>query len=442
MSEKSLGWFGIARLGLVQTSLGSIVVLTTSTINRVMIVELSMLAIIPGLLVAWHYGLQVLRPRWGHGSDNGGKRTPWIIGGMATLALGGFLASVSVWLAGSLFWAGLALAAFAFTLIGIGVGAAGTSLLVLLAETVKQDRRGAAATVVWTMMIAGFILTTVVAGRFLDPFSLPRLVAVAGSVTLIAFILSSLSVWGIENAHAQKVEPKPESEKVKFGDALRDVWQDVDARRFAIFIFISMLAYSAQDLILEPFAGLLFNFTPGQSTALSGTQNGGVLAGMILVGVASSFANRAKALTLRNWTVFGCLCSALALAGLVAAAVVGNSWPLKQNVFALGFSNGMFAVAAIGSMFSAAAGQSSREGIRMGLFGASQAIAFAAGGVVGTVIADILKYFTHSNATSYGTVFGIEAALFILSALLAMRLGRTQTTTTNPLVLVAQHDLG
>ena len=96
MPTKTLGWLGIARFGLAQASLGSIVVLTTTTINRVMVVELSMLAIVPGLLVAWHYGLQVLRPRWGHGSDNGGKRTPWILGGMATLAVGGFLAAVCV----------------------------------------------------------------------------------------------------------------------------------------------------------------------------------------------------------------------------------------------------------------------------------------------------------------------------------------------------------
>ncbi len=442
MADKNLGWFGIARLGLVQTSLGAIVVLTTSTINRVMIVELSFLAIIPGLLVAWHYALQVLRPRWGHGSDNGGTRTPWIIGGMAVLAVGGLLAAVSVWLAASLFWAGIALAAVAFTLIGIGVGAAGTSLLVLLAETVEQERRGAAATVVWTMMIAGFILTTVLAGHFLDPFSLPRLVVVATAVTLTALVVSSCAVWGIENAHTKKTKTTPTAEKINFKEALIDVWQDSDARHFAIFVFTSMLAYSAQDLILEPFAGFIFNFTPGQSTSLSGTQNTGVLIGMLVVGVASTFAGRVKILTLRNWTVFGCLCSALSLIGLVAAAKLGEAWPLKLNVFVLGFSNGMFAVAAIGSMFSAAAGQSSREGIRMGLFGAAQAIAFAAGGFVGTVIVDILKFFTHSNAVSYGTVFGLEAALFIYSALLALRLGGRDVAAVNPFVLTAQHDLG
>ena len=37
-----LSWFGIVRLGLVQTGLGAVVVLTTSTLNRVMVVELAL----------------------------------------------------------------------------------------------------------------------------------------------------------------------------------------------------------------------------------------------------------------------------------------------------------------------------------------------------------------------------------------------------------------
>ncbi len=441
MIEKSLGWLGIARLGLVQTALGAIVVLTTSTINRVMIVELSFLAVIPGVLVAWHYALQILRPKWGHGSDTGGKRTPWIIGGMAILAFGGFLAAVSVWLASTLFWAGIALAALAFTFIGIGVGAAGTSMLVLLAETVDHTKRAAAATIVWTMMIVGFIVTTVSAGHFLDPFSMQRLVAVAAAVTAIAFVVSTLAVWGIENRHAIAKTSATSKQKPPFATALKSVWQDVEARTFAIFIFISMLGYSAQDLILEPFAGLVFNFTPGQSTSLSGTQNMGVLLGMLLVGAAATWFGRAKGLALRNWSIAGCLGSALALAGLVAAARIGADWPLKANVFALGFANGVFAVAAIGSMFTAAMGHKSQEGVRMGLFGASQAIAFGAGGFVGTLLADILKLYTQSNAISYGTVFGIEAALFIVSAFIAMRIG-VKRVEANPFVLAAQHDLG
>ena len=97
---KTLSWLGIFRLGLVQTALGAIVVLTTSTLNRVMVVELSLPALVPGLLVGLHSAVQLSRPRWGYGSDMGRSRTPWIIGGMAALAVGGTCAAVATaWMA-------------------------------------------------------------------------------------------------------------------------------------------------------------------------------------------------------------------------------------------------------------------------------------------------------------------------------------------------------
>ena len=65
-------WRSIFRMGLVQTALGSIVVLTTSTMNRVMVVELALPAMLPGALVALHFAVQMLRPRLGYGSDDGG----------------------------------------------------------------------------------------------------------------------------------------------------------------------------------------------------------------------------------------------------------------------------------------------------------------------------------------------------------------------------------
>ena len=429
-------WLGIARFGLVQAALGAIVVLTTSTINRVMIVELALPAMVPGLLVTWHYALQVLRPSWGHGSDKGGRRTPWIIAGMGTLALGGFGAALSVHLMQQSLWVGAVAAILAFTLIGAGVGAAGTSLLVLLANQVEEKRRAAAATIVWIMMIAGFIVTAALAGHFLDPFSSERLMVVAACICAGSFLLTLVAVRGLETG--QRIEKK-EEDKVPFRQAIAEVWADATARRFAIFIFVSMLAYSAQDLILEPFAGLVFGLTPGQSTALSGVQNSGVLLGMVLVGVASTLLPRL--MTLRSWTVTGCIGSALALVGLVMAARVGPGWPLKPSVFALGFCNGVFAVAAIGSMFNMANNGTSREGVRMGLFGASQAIAFGIGGFAGTALADASRLVLGSPVMAYATVFAVEACFFIAAALLAAAVGNKDGfgAAANPLVLAARH---
>ena len=419
---KPLGWLGIVRLGLVQSSIGAIVMLATSLLNRVMVVEYALPAALPAGLVAWHYAVQLSRPVWGHGSDRGRRRTPWIIGGMGVLALGALLAidAVAMLAAGS-GW-GYMVAVIAFAMIGAGVGAAGTSLLALLATRVAPERRAAAASITWIMMVAGIVVTAGVAGSLIDPFSLARLALVAGGVAGGAFLVATLAVWGVEGRAVAASEPLSETAAGHaFGAAFAEMWADDDARRFTVFVFLSMLAYSMQDLILEPFAGLVFAFTPGQSTQLSSLQHGGVLAGMILVGVAGSAFGRRSAGGLRRWIVGGCVGSAMALAGLALAARAGPGWPLAANVAALGFANGVFAVAAIGAMMGLASAGKGREGMRMGVWGAAQAIAFGLGGLIGAVGVDIGRALIGSTQNTFTIVFGTEALLFLLAASLALR---------------------
>jgi BCD family chlorophyll transporter-like MFS transporter len=417
---RTLGWAGIFRLALVQTALGSIIVLTTSTMNRVMVVELALPALVPGVLVALHHVVQLLRPRLGHGSDVGGRRTPWIIGGMATLAVGGVAAAVATaWMATDRF-AGTLLGIAAFVAIGVGAGAAGTSLLVLMAKRVDPAKRAAAATIAWVMMIAGFIITAGIAGHFLDPFTTERLVLVTSCVAVVAFCVSLLAVAGIEGRTLAPVAADPAAPRGSFRDAIKEVWAEPQARRFTIFVFVSMLAYSAQDLILEPFAGIVFGMSPGASTKLAGLQNAGVLLGMVLVGVFGTWRGRSTPAALRRWCIGGCIASAIALFALATGGLLSEGWPLRANVFALGLANGAFAVAAIGSMMAlAGAGRGGREGIRMGLWGAAQAIAFAVGGVLGTAAVDIARQFVPDAAYAYGIVFAAEAIVFLWSAMIA-----------------------
>jgi BCD family chlorophyll transporter-like MFS transporter len=416
---RTFGWGAIARLGLVQAAIGAVVVLTTSTLNRIMVVELALPALLPGLLVTLHYAVQVLRPRLGHGSDQGGRRTPWIVGGMAVLAAGGALAALATtWLAHDRV-SGLVLAVAAFTLIGLGVASAGTSLLVLLAQRVAAARRAGAATVVWLMMIAGFAVTAGLAGNALDPYSPERLVVVSAAVSIVALALTLAATWRLEGPAARGGAMPA---RIDFRAALRQVWADAEARRFTVFVFVSMLAFSAQDLILEPFAGAVLGFTPGASTRLSGVQHGGVFAGMLLATLAGRQWRGHRFGSLRAWTVGGCLASAIALCGLAMAGAVGTAWPFRANVFLLGVANGAFSIAAIGSMMRLAAeGREARAGMRMGLWGAAQALAFALGGLVGTGASDVARWLVGSPAVAYGAVFVLEAALFFAAATLAAR---------------------
>jgi MFS transporter, BCD family, chlorophyll transporter len=417
-----LSWVSIFRLGLVQTALGAIIIMTTTTLNRVMVVELALPATLPGLLVAIHHCVQMLRPRLGYGSDMGVRRTPWIIGGMGVLALGGIVASGGVALMGMMLVPGVVVAALGFFMVGLGSGAAGTSLLALLASMVEPHRRAPAATILWVMMIAGFAVTATLAGKFLDPFSPARLVAVTASVAAIAFTLAAFAVQGVESSVVMPARA-PEGEKPAFSKVLAEVWADPVARRFTVFVFVSMLAYSASDLIIEPFAGEVFGFTIGQSTSLAGMQNGGTLAGMIVMAVfGSGIAGRHFA-SLRGWMIGGCIASAAALVALAMAPQLTDP-PLPVFYVGLGLANGAFAAAAIASMMQLAG--AGRSGTRMGLWGAAQAIAFAIGGFSGTVLADLARLATGDAASAYATVFVLEAGMFLVAAILAARLAVTR----------------
>jgi BCD family chlorophyll transporter-like MFS transporter len=126
----------------------------------------------------------------GFGADQGRRCTPWMLGGMAVLALGGFLASLStVWMAQELNQ-GIALSIFAFMLIGFGVSACGTSLLVLMSKRVADSRRAPAATAVWMMMIVGFAVTAITVGKLLEPYSPERLLEISGGLSLVVVLLT------------------------------------------------------------------------------------------------------------------------------------------------------------------------------------------------------------------------------------------------------------
>jgi BCD family chlorophyll transporter-like MFS transporter len=298
------------------------------------------------------------------------------------------------------------------------------------------------ATIVWVMMIAGFAVTAPLAGHFLDPFSGARLVAVSGTVSLIAFAVAGLAVAGIEPIRTTSAATRP-ADRPPFRAVLAQVLAEPAARRFTLFIFVSMLAYSAQELILEPYAGLVFAMTPGATTKLAGLQHGGVLAGMLFVAGVTVFVGGPVLGSLKLWTAVGCALSALALGAIAGGGPVGPDFPLWAAVAGLGFGNGVYAVAAIGSMMALAGrGGEAERGTRMGVWGAAQGVAFGAGGFLGTLAVDLARLVAAEPVYAYAAVFALEGVLFLVALLISLSVqhvtvGRRQ----NPLTETASFQL-
>ncbi len=429
-----MNWFSILRLGLVQLCIGSSVVIPLSTLNRLMKVELALPATIAGFLIALHYAVQLTRVNWGYLSDKTQNRSQWIIFGMLILGIGGVLASASIPLIESNLAYGIMLALFSYTLIGFGVGAAGTPLLALLASYSSKSQKGFAASITFLMMILGLAITGITAGIILDPYSHQKLIKITASLAIITNILSILSLKNLEKSlrnNADARTPNAINYDVPFLEGIKKVWMEREARLFTIFIFISMGAFSMQDPILEPFAGEVFGFAVGESTKLDGFHKIGTLIGIILIilclskfriGFGSlSFVKNERLGSEKFWLITGCLFSALSL---IIISVLGLTYRdpgiLNSVVFLFGISNGVFTAGILGTMLHLASRGSgdNNTGTRMGIWGAAQAYATMIAVFVSTVLVDILGLMMNSLPSVYGIVFLTAGSFFIAAAFL------------------------
>jgi BCD family chlorophyll transporter-like MFS transporter len=419
----------VARLGLAQVAVGAVAALMLSTLNRVMVVEVGLPASVPSALVALHFAVQLTRARLGFASDGAGPagRARWVAGGGLLLGAGAALAAAGTALVATSRAAGLATCVVAYAAIGLGMSATGTALLAAAAERAAPAQLGRVAAALWIMMIAGIVVSSVVTGQLLDPFGPARLAAVGAGVGAVAAVLAFVAAGAVSggagrDALAARRSPAAADPRAsnapRFADAWRAAAAEPATRRFAGFVFLAMLAFSAQDLILEPFAGTVFGLTPGETTRLGGAQHGGVLLGMLVAAVLS-----ARVGSLRGWAAGGCLASAAAFVVLARTPTIGSVEVLRATVGALGFANGVFTVGGVGAMMALTASADGRRehGLRLGLFGAAQAVAYGTGGLAGGVASDLARLALGSPAAGYAAVFVAEAVLFTGAAWLALR---------------------
>ncbi len=142
---------------------------------------------------------------------------------------------------------------------------------------------------------------------------------------------------------------------------------------------------------------------------------------MILVAILAGPLAKGRLGSPPAWTVAGCIATAVALLGLVFAARVGPAWPLQANVFVLGLANGVYAAAAIGSMMAFAVPSRDREGTRMGLWGAGQAMAMGCRRADRRSCGRCRTPHARHAILAYASVFAGEAILFLIAALIAAK---------------------
>ncbi|MBY0438511.1 MAG: PucC family protein [Burkholderiales bacterium] len=422
----------LLRLSLFQVSVGMALVLIVGTLNRVMIVELG----VPAFVVAVMISLPVLyapfRTLVGFRSDThrsalGWKRVPFIwmgtllqFGGLAIMPFALLVLSGGGNAAAWPSWIGPACAGLAFLLVGAGLHTIQTAGLALATDLVPPESQPNVVGLMYVMLLLGTVVSALIFGWLLSDYTPGRLIQAIQGSAVATLVLNVVALWKQEtrrpprNAGAVQAQPRP-----RFKDAWRAfIAGDRAVRRLAAIV-LGTMAFTMQDVLLEPYGGQVLGMSVGQTTLLTATLASGGLLGFW-------FASR---ILTRGTDPFRLAVAAVFLGipafGLVIAAGPLLSLPLfVSGVFLLGLGSGMFSHGTLTASMSLA--PRDQVGLALGAWGAAQATAAGVGVALGGIIRDIVATLASRDvfgnalsgpATGYTAVYFIEIALLVVTVL-------------------------
>ncbi len=408
------------RLSLFQVSVGMALVLLSGTLNRVMIVELSVPAWLVALLVSLPLLFAPFRALIGFRSDHhrsflGWRRVPYIwfgsllqFGGLAIMPFALILLSGD---SNGPAWAAYAASALAFLLVGAGLHTTQTAGLALATDLAPEDARPRVVAFLYVMLLAGMVASAIVFGWLLQDFSQIRLIELIQGAAAVTMILNCAALWKQEArdpARTAHDRPRP---------SFRKAWRAFSAggqpSRVLVAVGLGTAAFSMQDILLEPYGGEVLNLGVGATTTLTALLAGGTLAAFAIS--ASRLSRGADPYRLAG---FGALIGIFAFAAVILAAPLEAPALFRAGTALIGFGAGMFAVGTlVGAMALAEDGNS---GLALGAWGAVHAtamgLAIAAGGAIrdaasGLADAGLLGPAMTGPAVGYGVVYQLEIVL-------------------------------
>ena len=422
--------FQLLRLSLFQISVGMATVMLAGTLNRVMIVELLVPASLVAIMIAIPVLIAPLRTFYGHKSDTyksfiGWKRIPYMwfgslfqFGGLAIMPFAIIILSGDQTVGPS--WAGEVLVAIAFLFTGIGMHITQTVGLALAADRATKENRPRVVALLYFMFLLGMGISAVVIGILLADFSKLRLIQVVQGSAVLTLILNLVAVWRQEQII---INHQKNDKSEKFFLSWKKFISDRKTNSLIWVVFWGTLAFSMQDVLLEPYGGQILGLSVSETTNLTGVWALGALLGLALAAnnskkTVSSVSNAMTAL----------------LIGIVGFSAIIFSSPMQfpflyfLGTLFIGFGTGLFSVSLLIIAMALSSKTNLGSGFILGSWGAAQAIGAGLGIAVGGILRDVVNKIALSgylgstfenNSIGYIFVYHLEI-LFIFITLIVL----------------------
>jgi BCD family chlorophyll transporter-like MFS transporter len=401
----------LLRLGLFQVSVGMAAVLLLGTLNRVMIVELSVPASVVALMIALPVVSAPFRAMLGHKSDThrswiGWKRVPylwfgslWQFGGLAIMPFALIVLSGEQ-IHGPV-WAGEALAGLAFLMTGVGMHMTQTAGLALASDRATDETRPRVVALLYVMFLLGMAVSAVILGLLLRDFDQIRLIRVVQSCAVATIVLNMIALWKQE-----KVRPMSKEEMATIPPIFLEGWRDLmaggAAGRLLLVVVMGTIGFQMQDVLLEPYGAEILGLSVGATTWLTACNALGALVGFMLAGRWIS-----KGYDTHRMSARGLLVGVIAFLMVIFAAPLHSVWMFYIGAWTIGLGAGLFAVATLIAAMSLPESGMAGRGLVLGAWGAAQATAAGLSIAFGGALRDSVGAYALQGG--FGQVFAAPA---------------------------------
>ncbi len=418
----------LLRLALFQVSVGMALTLLVGTLNRVMIVELGVGAMVVAVMIALPLLFGPFRALVGfrsdvHRSAFGWRRVPYLWFG-TLLQFGGFaiLPFALLLLGGdhtAPAWLGTASASLAFLLVGAGAHTVQTAGLALASDLARPEQRPRVVALLYFFLLVGMILAGTVYARLLADYSAVRLIQVVQGAALVTLLLNAVALWKQEPR--DRIRASRPREALRFTEAWAGFTSGGRASRLLVAVGLGAAGFSMQDILLEPFGGEVLGMGVGSTSFLTALTAGGAV-----LAFASSARTLERGGDACRLAAMGALVGVFAFVAILLAGVTGLVLALQAGAVLIGVGGGFFLVGTLTAAMDLH--DTERNGLAMGAWGAVQATAMGLAVIGGGVIRDGTAALAASGAlgpgmtgpaAGYMLVFQLEiVALFLAMAIL------------------------
>jgi BCD family chlorophyll transporter-like MFS transporter len=407
----------LLRLSLFQISVGMAMVMLVGTLNRVMIVELQVPATLVSLMVALPLLVAPFRALIGFRSDNhrsqlGWRRVPYIWMG-SLMQFGGFsiMPFALLVLAGAgqssqaPAWVGLVGAAGAFILVGIGMHTVQTAGLALATDLAPVESQPKVVGLMYVMQLLGMIGSALMLGHLLHDYSPGQLIRVVQAVAVMTLVLNVVALWKQEPRSRLRKPGTPVEQN--FQQAWQTFCQGPNTLRRLLAVGLGTMAFTMEDVLLEPYGGEILNLSVSSTTLLTATL---ALGGLMGFAWASRVLSRGgNAYRMSGW---GAWVGVPAFMAVIASGPLASPALFTLGIFLIGLGGGLFAHGTLTATMQLATPE--QTGLAMGAWGSVQATAAGVGIALGGMIRDGVALGS-SSVMGYSTVYALEIVLLGLT---------------------------